>query len=473
MKRLGEPQFEQLKEIVYLEDSEQQLQAFGEYLSQKENLKCFQDLFPLIATTCISAHRLGPPECLFDMTIMDEASQCNTAVALVPILRGKKLMLVGDPQQLNPVILLNEADNEKLMKKYGILPEYDYRKNSIYKTFLACDPVSDEVLLRYHYRCSPRIIDFNNQKYYHSKLKICTRAQQAQPLLYVDVTDDRTDQKNTAPGEIEQIVRYAAAHKDKTIGVITPFVNQKNAIEKRLKEEGLDQVACGTVHAFQGDEKDVILFSTAITGQTGEGTYGWLKNNRELINVAVSRAREQLIVLSNTRNLERLHKQEEEDDLYDLVRYVQTNGKSRVTPQNTASRALGIKPYSTATEEAFLTTLNHALDNIWLSQNRFSVEKEVAVSQVFEDNLSLSDLFYTGRFDFVVYERSSQRKYPVLVIELDGREHYENEIVMARDRKKEEICRAHDMELIRVENSYARRYQHIKGILEAYFAAAR
>ena len=97
----------------------------------------------------------------------------------------------------------------------------------------------------------------------------------------------------------------------------------------------------------------------------------------------------------------------------------------------------------------------------------------MAVSQVFEDNLSCSDLFYTGRFDFVVYERNSQRKYPVLVIELDGREHYGNEIVMARDRKKEEICRAHDMELIRVENSYARRYQHIKRILEAYFAAAR
>ena len=473
MKRLDEPRFEQLKEIVYLGDSDQQLQAFGEYLSQKENLSCFQRLFPVIATTCISAHRLGPPECLFDMTIMDEASQCNTAVALVPVLRGKKLMLVGDPQQLNPVILLGEGDNEKLMKKYGISPEYDYRKNSIYKTFLACDAVSDEVLLRYHYRCSPKIIDFNNQKYYHSRLKICTESGQEQPLVYVDVTDDRTEQKNTAPGEIEQIVRYAEAHKDKTIGVITPFVNQKNAIEKRLKEEGLDQVVCGTVHAFQGDEKDVILFSTAITGQTGEGTYGWLKNNRELINVAVSRAREQLIVLSNTRNLERLHRQEEEDDFYDLVQYVRTNGTSRVTPRNTASRALGIKPYSTATEEAFLTTLNHALDNLWLSQNRFSVEKEVAVSQVFEDNLSCSDLFYTGRFDFVVYERNSQRKYPVLVIELDGREHYGNEIVMARDRKKEEICRAHDMELIRVENSYARRYQHIKRILEAYFAAAR
>ena len=61
----------------------------------------------------------------------------------------------------------------------------------------------------------------------------------------------------------------------------------------------------------------------------------------------------------------------------------------------------------------------------------------------------------------------------MLVIELDGQEHYDNEIVRARDRKKQEICCAHEMELIRVDNSYARRYQHIKWILEAYFKAAR
>ena len=47
------------------------------------------------------------------------------------------------------------------------------------------------------------------------------------------------------------------------------------------------------------------------------------------------------------------------------------------------------------------------------------------------------------------------------------------EYVRARDRKKQEICCAHEMELIRVDNSYARRYQHIKWILEAYFKAAR
>lgn len=100
-----------------------------------------------------------------------------------------------------------------------------------------------------------------------------------------------------------------------------------------------------------------------------------------------------LIVLSSTRNLERLHQEGSEDDLYDLIRYVQTNGQSQVAPKEVRSRALGVKPFSTATEEAFLTTLNHALDNLWLSQNRFSVEKEVAVSQVFQENVNYSDLF--------------------------------------------------------------------------------
>lgn len=179
-----------------------------------------------------------------------------------------------------------------------------------------------------------------------------------------------------------------------------------------------------------------------------------------------------LIVLCSTKNLERLHKERETetgDDLYELIRYVRSRGISHVTPKENQSRALGVKPFSTDTEEAFLEALNHALGNIWLSHTRFTVEKEVAVSQVFQENITGSDLFYSGRFDFVVYQRENQKKYPVLVIELDGKEHCESEIVKARDRKKNAICRAHGMELIRVENSYARRYQHIKAILEAYF----
>jgi hypothetical protein len=472
IKKLFLSQNKELLDIIYYDDDEDiQQEKFRKYLKKTDNIKKLQKIFPVIITTCISSCNLGEPKPMFDMVVMDEASQCNTAVSLVPIIRGENLMLVGDPQQLNPVIQLDEMVNQKLRKKYNITNEYDYRTNSIYKTYLACDSVSDEILLHHHYRCNEKIIEFNNKKYYNSKLSVDTKSQEEHPLVYVDVPNSKTDVKNTAPAEVHAIVQYAAVHKDKSIGVITPFVNQKKLIESALQEENLDNVVCGTIHAFQGDEKDVVLFSTALTNQTARGTYEWLKNNKEMINVATSRARDKLILLSDMENINRLHKENEDDDLYELVQYVRANGESKITPKVSHSRALGVKPYSTVTEEAFLKNLNHALENIWLSQNVFSIEKEVAISQVFQDNTNYNDLFYTGRFDFVVYEKQGNfAKIPVLAIELDGKEHYENDIVMQRDKKKNAICAQHDLQLIRVENSYARRYNYIKEILIDYFS---
>ncbi len=470
IKKLGTNLHKELYKIIFEEEEETQVESFTKYLSKTENIKKLQKLFPIIITTCVSAHRLGEPTPLFDMVIMDEASQCNTAVSLVPIIRGENLMLVGDPQQLSPVILLDEITNQKLRQKYNVGEEYDYCKNSIYKTFLACDSVSDEVLLRNHYRCNEKIIGFNNKKYYNSKLKVCSKSNEKQPLVYVDVKNDFSSERNTAPMEVEAIVEYALANKDKSIGVITPFVNQKKMIEAEINSQNISNVACGTVHAFQGDEKDVVLFSTVLTKQTQAGTYNWLKNNKELINVATSRARDKLIVLADSSNLKRLHQKDSEDDLYELVRYVCNNGEAHVTQKKANSRALGVKPFSTATEEAFLENLTHALSNIWLSNNKYSIQKEVAISQVFQDNVDYNDLFYMGRFDFVVYEKFGKQQIPVLAIELDGKEHFSDEVVMNRDKKKNAICAAHNLQIIRVENSYARRYNHIKDILMSYFS---
>jgi len=473
IKRMGEPKNKELLDILYMNDEDEQVTQFNRYLAEEENFKKFIRIFPIVATTCISAHKLGEPRPYFDMVIMDEASQCNTAVSLVPILRGENLMLVGDPQQLNPVILLDSKDNDYLKEKYSISSEYDYINNSVYKTFLACDSVSDEILLSYHYRCHPKIIAFNNQKYYNKKLRIESAVQSRCPLLYVDVPNEAGAEKNTALAEALQIIDYARKNKDKKIGVITPFVNQKKLINELLRENALSHVTCGTVHAFQGDEKDVILFSLAITGQTRLKTYQWLKNNKELINVATSRAREQLIVLSNKETLERLRKNDADDDIFELVEYVQSNGASQVTEKAPQSRALGIKPYSTETESAFMESLNHALGNIDRSMRKYSLHKEVSISQVFQDNPSYNSLFYTGRFDFVVYERQGRGKeFPVFAIELDGKEHFTDAVVRQRDRKKAAICREHGFELIRIENTYARRYHYIKEILTQYFAKA-
>lgn len=471
VQRLKEPKNQDLWDIVFMEGSrKEQVKAFNRYLSQTENLKKFLRIFPVVITTCISAHRLGEPGAWFDMVILDEASQCNCAISLVPILRGESLMLVGDPQQLSPVIVLDQKNNQALKKRYGISKEYDYIKNSIYKTYLACDSVSDEILLSYHYRCHEKIIDFNNKKYYNNKLKIRSQSQETQPLVYMDMGENTSYQKNTAPAEADKIIDYITANREKKIGIITPFTNQRDHINARLRESGIRDIQCGTVHAFQGDEKDVILFSLAVTDQTFQKTYDWLKNNKELINVATSRAKEQLVLLSSSKELSRLHQINDSDDIYELVEYIKTNGSSVVTPKSAATRALGIKPYSSETESAFMETLSHALGNILVSGRKYAIHREVAISHVFDGSNVPEDLFYTGRFDFVVYEKAGrQKEIPVLAIELDGKEHIEDEAVRQRDRKKARICQQYDFELIRVDNTYARRYHYMKEILIEYF----
>ena len=136
VKRLGEPKNKELLDIVLMDrENPERVSRFNSFLSRDENVEAFLRIFPIVSTTCISAHKIGEPRQYFDMVIMDEASQCNTAVSLVPILRGDSLMLVGDPQQLDPVILLDPADDRVLRKKYGVPEEYDYIQNSVYKRY--------------------------------------------------------------------------------------------------------------------------------------------------------------------------------------------------------------------------------------------------------------------------------------------------------------------------------------------------
>lgn len=471
IKKLYDDEYKDFIEILYNKNSEEQIKQFNAYFSTSENIIKMQKVFPVFCATCISTQKIGESEPYFDMTIIDEASQCNTAVSLVPIIRGKSLMLVGDPQQLNPVITLDKNINKELKTKYNVCDSYDYIKNSIYKTFLANDSVSQETLLHNHYRCAKEIIDFSNKKYYNNQLNVKSYKIYDKPLVFCDVEQNYSTEKNTAPKEVEQIIQHIKKNSQKNIGIITPFKNQKELIEHRLKEENLEHaVDCGTVHAFQGDEKDEILFSLALTNYTQDKTYDWLKNNRELINVGVSRAKEKLILFASKKELERLYKKDEDDDLYELAQYVQTKGEYTVSSRESSSRALGIKPYSTETEDVFLTTLNHALSVLLEDDAKFSVKREVQLSHLFERLPSDLDYFFRASLDFVIYKKGFRGKeFPVLAIELDGIEHFTDEKVIARDEKKKQICKEHGFTLIHVNNTYARRYNFLKEILTDYF----
>lgn len=467
LKKLDSPRYSDLMDILKMEDEKEQLASFKKYLKDDEKFQKLIKIFPVVLTTNTAAQKLGEPKVYFDKVIMDEAGQCDIAVSLVPIIRGNDLMLVGDPQQLKPVIVLDKAINAELKAKYSINDDYDYVEHSIYHTLFKADPINDEVLLKYHYRCAGQIIDFNNKKFYNNKLVIKSNGKSDTPLKIINVSGAVAAERNTSPNEVGEVIAYVKQNPDKKVGIITPFVNQKNAINERLKEEGLEDATCGTVHAFQGDEKDSIIFSLAVTKNTSQKTYDWLKNNKELINVATSRAKDELIIMASKADIQRLHNGD--DDLYELIQYTAKNGESEVTSKVASSRALGIKPYSSETEEAFMENLNHALCNLSLQSAKYIVRKEVAINHVFSATENVDDLFYTGRFDFVVYEKLGKMENPILAIELDGKEHLTEDLVKARDARKQQLCNEHNLQLIRIPNTYARRYNHIKQILADFF----
>jgi hypothetical protein len=468
IQKLNEPKYKELFDIIAMEDLPEKVTKFNRYLSDEDNLKNFIRIFPIVITTNISAHHLGAPTPNFDLSILDEASQCSNAISLIPIIRGRNLLLVGDPQQLNPVILLDPLYNQKLMEKYKIPKEYNYIENSIYKTYIAADPISDEILLRYHYRCHEKIIGFNNKKYYNDQLIIKSKSVSDHPLVFMNTIGKNEEGKNTSLPEALEIVEYIKNHKNERIGIITPFVRQKELINEMLMEEHLSPANCGTVHAFQGDEKDVILFSSAITDTTHQKTYDWLKNNKELINVATSRAKDKLVMFASEKDIQRLNINGESNDFFELYEYIKKNGESQVTSKASASRALGLKPFSSDLEAAFMENLAHALQ---ITNEKCILRKEVPISSIFKRTQDINDLFYSGKLDFVVFRKGFAGKERALfAIELDGPEHRTKEEVMKRDLKKKELCKLFGLKLIRVENIYARRYNNIKQILVDYFS---
>ena len=153
---------------------------------------------------------------------------------------------------------------------------------------------------------------------------------------------------------------------------------------------------------------------------------------------------------------------EDEDDF--SISTNTSNERKEARPNENRSRALGFKPYSTKTGRSFGNLEPRAFH---LRANCF-IRDEVPVKKSFPRNLRIALLHGTIRF--VIFRKSTNR--PLIVFELDGPEHEEDEAVKARDRKKKEFLDACGLRLVRVKNSYARRYNYIKDILADFFGSA-
>ena len=468
IKRLKEPKYKEFIEIIYNSDEDSQIRDLNCYLQNPDQLSLIQRVFPIIMTTNQSAYRLGLPKPSFDLTVIDEAGQCSIGYALFPIIRGKRLLLVGDQNQLRPVITLSPEVNAKFIQKHKISDNYNYVHNSIIQLMQNADSISKFILLRYHYRCHKDIIDFSNKKYYHKKLIVPDKTGfDQQALFFLNVNQSRfsrSNDRNVSLPEIQAIIEDIRIKKPASVGIITPFRNQADSIRELVKQENLKNVDVGTIHTFQGDEKDTIYLSTAINHSTSPKTFDWVKNNEELLNVATTRAKKEFVLVGDLKEIKRRSKKT--NDLFELTEYVSNKGKEVMLTETEGIKnvnSMNFRQYNTKKEKELLETINQILS----LSNDYYVATQVKVSPFMNQYTDPVIFDYGSKavFDFVIYLKIQGSDFPKLVIELDGGEHKNDPEVITRDKMKEKICKENNISLIRITNDYTRRYVSIKDIL--------
>lgn len=458
IRLLQKPVYDDLRKLCEIADKEHRVRAFNEWLAVDENMRRFTKVFPIIFTTNISACRLGTPNFMFDLVVMDEAGQCNVAQALIPITKAHSLLLVGDPEQLRPIVVIEDSINQMLLEKHSIPQDYDYKRNSILDVMRNHDSISQYVLLKYHYRCSRKIINFSNKKYYDSKLDM-SPVKDDGDLVLLNVKNLNAVVKNQAWEETQAIIDYIKRNGYTNTTIITPFTNQRELINERLQKENIEGVTCETVHAMQGGESDTIILSTALSTSTRDKTFEWVKNNTELINVAVTRAKKKLVVACDEEVLATLAKGQR-SDIVDLVQYVKSQGTSEVPLNEDLKVELG-KSNNSYYEKEFYKTISQFCS----VHQSFEAKRNVPFKDFFADDTELSKLMY--EFDCVLYEKKwfSRNPIPKIVIEINGGEHFGNKMREASDRRKAAICKERKITFLMIPNTFVKSYEQLRAII--------
>lgn len=456
IKRLKTKDYSELVEILYLQNEEEQVKEFNKWIADDENLEKLTRVFPIILTTNISSRRLGK-KFKFDLLTIDEAGQCDIATSLIPISKCENMVLIGDTNQLKPIVVFEEIRNKRLMEQYEIDELYDYFNNSILSSYKRIDNISRDILLSYHYRCGEKIINYSNMRFYENRLNL-TAIKNTGEVKLLSVNNINQKSKNSQIEEAKEIVKYIKDNKLSDVFIITPFRNQEEVINHYLKEskekgEIDSSVSCGTIHKVQGQENKTIIISTAISKQTTEKTYDWIKDNSQLINVGVTRAKENLIIVTDKKAIDILSKKD--DDLYALIDYVEKNGTTQISQSAVNKFTIGFSNNSKF-EDEFYKTMRHYCT---IKSGRF--ERNVKVIDVFPEEKN-NEAVNKKEFDGVLY----QGNVPNIVFEINGQEHYKNKRRIDSDKIKMELLSSKQIRSLTIPNQYVKHYEFIRELIK-------
>jgi len=246
---------------------------------------------------------------LFDLVIIDEATQCDIATALPAIYRAKKVIVAGDPNQLKHYSFVSRSAQQELLDKFKLphTPLFNYRDKSVLDLFLSRLTNQNQVnFLREHYRSTPSLIEFNNQEFYDSQLEIIksTPEYTSENQIEIEILEGTRDKRGVnsieAKRVVSKVIELINSYQDNvnvpTIGIIAPFNSQvkhiNSLISNQIPYEAIKQfkIVCGTPYTFQGSEREIILISFTVCKDTHHSAYTHL-NKAEIMNVGTTRAK--------------------------------------------------------------------------------------------------------------------------------------------------------------------------------------
>ncbi len=277
----------------------------------------------VVGATCIGVATDARFEDLdFDLVIADEAGQIQVMDLLVPLVRARRAVLVGDHLQLPPVvepeIVQKIRENETENQEIGLWLEKSLFERLIERPDT---PESHKVMLDTQYRMPRPIADFISRQFYGGKYKTGSEKPHEDPffespLVFIDTmkevrhyeqrSEDGQGYFNQTEARIISDLLLAYQKEDLQAGVIVPYRKQAEVIRRELRQRqaGWSEEALATriatVDSFQGKEMDVILFG--FTRSNPDGRIGFLAELRRL-NVSLTRARRQLVLVGDSVTL--------------------------------------------------------------------------------------------------------------------------------------------------------------------------
>lgn len=311
----------------------------GKTMPDEEKTKLLPDLWsslflvvPAVSTTFASVERMfkGLPPETFGWLLIDEAGQALPQASVGAIVRAKRAIVVGDPMQIEPVVTLPDTLTKNICKRFGIDPNlYNAPEASTQTLADSATPYYAEFHTKFgsrfvgapllvHRRCAEPMFSISNVIAYehlmvqakqlgNSPIKDCLGSSR-----WIDIQGEADEKWCPQEGDIvlDLLRRLQMASINPNLYIVTPFVIVAENLRKIIRESGIlrswtdnEYQWCteriGTVHTVQGREAEAVIFVLGAQDPGQAKARGWAGGKPNLLNVAVTRAKEVLYVVGN------------------------------------------------------------------------------------------------------------------------------------------------------------------------------